>query len=260
MEVELLEAQADLLTALVEAARTVPREEQQFEMITMPGGFGTSLASPSSIRGCGMASRRVLAADVHELESYGLLRTDWISNAIQLVVVTGQGFSAYEQLRERPSNPVEAVEEDVRRYLESDAFGVAHPNSSAKLRDAATLLWQSEPGRDLTAVGHKLREAVQQFATEMVVLYKPPDAESDPAKTKARLRAVIQARRSDLGSAKAELLDGLAAYLDGVNAVLQRLEHGDQKPGDSVTWDDARSALFQTGNLLCEYARVLGTI
>jgi hypothetical protein len=53
------------------------------------------------------------------------------------------------------------------------------------------------------------------------------------------------------------LLTALADYQDAVNAVIQRQEHGDQRPGNPLTWEDARAAVFQTANMLHEYARLL---
>jgi hypothetical protein len=42
-----------------------------------------------------------------------------------------------------------------------------------------------------------------------------------------------------------------------MNEIVQRQEHGDQKPGEPLTWEDARAAVFHTAILLHEYDRVL---
>ena len=71
------------------------------------------------------------------------------------------------------------------------------------------------------------------------------------------LTAVVSMHRDELGDRRAELLDAILAYQDAVNGVIQRLEHADQKAGDPASWEDARSACFQTMNLMCEFDRTL---
>lgn len=119
------------------------------------------------------------------------------------------------------------------------------------------MLWQTNPQDDLTAIGHKLREAIQQFATSMVEIHRPPGVDSDPAHTKSRLQAVIETNRERLGKRKSELLDALLDYQSAVTDLVQRQEHGDQKPNDPLTWEDARAAVFQTAMVMFEFDRVL---
>lgn len=49
----------------------------------------------------------------------------------------------------------------------------------------------------------------------------------------------------------------LAEYQEAVNSLVQRQEHGDQKVGDPLTWEDARAAVFHTALLMYEYDRLL---
>jgi hypothetical protein len=118
-------------------------------------------------------------------------------------------------------------------------------------------LWQSSPDVDLTKIGHTLREALQRFATELIEVHDPANADPDIQKTTKRLAAVVDVHRDRLGERKSELLDALIAYQAAVNGVIQRAEHADQKPGEPLTWDDLRSACFQTVNLMVEVDRVL---
>jgi hypothetical protein len=71
------------------------------------------------------------------------------------------------------------------------------------------------------------------------------------------MRGVLDANRERLGDSKSELLVALLMYLDAVNGLVQRQEHGDQKPGEPLTWEDARASVFQTANLMFEFDRVL---
>lgn len=159
-----------------------------------------------------------------------------------------------EELRGRSADPAEAVQEEVRRYLD-ETFKERFPAAYDRLAAAEQMLWQANPEDDLTTIGHKLREAIQQFATAMVDRHQPSNVDPDPARTKNRLRAVVELHRERLGESKAALLDVLADYQDVVNDLVQRQEHGDQKPGEPLAWEDARIAVFYTALLMYEYDR-----
>jgi hypothetical protein len=203
---------------------------------------------------------QVLGSDVAELQAHGYIRYGshaWGDSAIPFTI-TADGFHHYEALRHRSKDTSTAVEEEVQRYLDG-TFSGRFPAVYERLHAAEQMLWQSDPSPDFTTIGHKLREAVQQFATAMVEHHNPPDVDSDPTKTKNRLRAVIELRRAEFGSAKTALLGALTDYQDAVNELVQRQEHGDQKPGEALTFEDARAAVFQTAILLHEYDRLLNS-
>jgi hypothetical protein len=252
----LLPEQEELLVQLVEAARRVPRPEQTFTHYHLPS-FGND--APDCVIGAGIEDRiPVLGGDVGELNGAGYIRYGshaWGDHGIPFTI-TSEGFRAYEELRERDPDASAAIEQEVRRYLDG-SFQSRYPAAYERLAAAEQMLWQADPSSDFTTIGHKTREATQQFATALVDRYAPPGVDPDPAKAKSRLRAVVDARRDALGTAKAELLTSLAEYHDGVNAVIQRQEHGDQKPGEPLTWEDARVAVFHTAILLHEYDRLL---
>jgi hypothetical protein len=71
------------------------------------------------------------------------------------------------------------------------------------------------------------------------------------------LRAVLEMHRDGLGESKSDLLASRIEYQDAVNAVVQRQEHGDEKPGDALAWEDGRAAVFQTAMLMFEFDRLL---
>ena len=106
-------------------------------------------------------------------------------------------------------------------------------------------------------IGHELREAMQRFATELVEAHEPPDVDTDPAHTKKRLAAVVALHQDRLGERRAAMLLALLDYQGAANDLLQRLEHADQKENEPATWDDARSACFQTVNVMVEFDRLL---
>jgi len=254
----LLPEQEELLRTLVEAARRVPRPQQQFMHVSLPtdqqiGTIDYVIGDPIE----GQLS--VLGQDVAELNGQGFIRYGshaWGDASIPFTI-TANGFHAYEELRGRSAEVGVAIEDEVRQHLDT-GVRARYPAAYERLQSAEQLLWQADPAPEFTTIGHKLREAVQQFATAMIERHQPPEFDPDPAKTKNRLRAVIELRRTALGGSKAELLDALVVYQDAVNGLIQRQEHGDQKPGEPLTWEDARAAVFQTTLLLHEFDRLLG--
>jgi hypothetical protein len=193
---------------------------------------------------------------VFALSKHGLLQVRWNSDGGGQFTIAQEGFDYYEHLRGRPSDPADAIEEEVRRYLDTK-FAGRFPEARDRLRAAEEMLWKAKPEDDFTTIGHKLREAIQQFATKMLELHPVEGADPDAAKTKNRLAGVISVNRARLGDRKAAVLSALLEYHDAVNGLVQRQEHGDQKPGDPLTWEDARTTVFQTVYLMFEFDRVL---
>jgi hypothetical protein len=50
----------------------------------------------------------------------------------------------------------------------------------------------------------------------------------------------------------------LLAYFGTVSDLIQRQEHGAQKEGEGLMWEDARRVVFQTALVMFELDRVLG--
>jgi hypothetical protein len=253
---DLATEQVDLLAALVEAARRVPRAEQTFYLYRLEA-MGESV--PDFVIGAGLTDQLpVLSGDLGELASEELIRwgpSAWGDDRTPFTL-TNKGFRVYEDIRSRDSDPSAAIEQEVRQFLDG-SFRERFPSAHGRLAAAEALLWQADPSSDLTTIGHKTREAVQQFATELGARYPTADLDPDPAKTTNRLRAIVAGQRDALGNRMATLLDALASYQEAVNGVIQRQEHGDQKEGEPLTWEDARATVFNTALLLHEYDRLL---
>ena len=86
---------------------------------------------------------------------------------------------------------------------------------------------------------------MQAFATELLSQYPAAEAPSDPTRVKLRLGAGLTLQ-GNLGSRRAELIDSLLAYWSAVVDLVQRQEHGADKEGDPLTWEDGRSVVLQT--------------
>ena len=123
--------------------------------------------------------------------------------------VTPDGFSHYGERKRQSREPAQQVEHEIVTYLDSDRFQSAYPGAYARWREAADLLWGADSGRELSTIGHKCREAIQEFATALVERHQPPEVETDKAKTRARLSAVVTLRRPQLGETRSDLLDAL---------------------------------------------------
>lgn len=252
----LMQEQEELLVTLVEAARRVPRHEQQFLLTSFE--IDQEIASIDLIQGAGLDGElRVLGEDVFALHRAGLLEGRWNTDGSGRFTVSSAGFDYYENMRGRAADAAAAVEQEVRQHLDGERFRERFGAAYDRLAAAEEMLWQSKPEDDLTTIGHKLREAIQQFGTAMVEQHQPPDVDPDPTKTKNRLRAVLEMHRDRIGESKSDLLNALLEYQDAVNDVVQRQEHGDQKPGDALTWEDGRAAVFQCGILMFEFDRLL---
>jgi hypothetical protein len=81
------------------------------------------------------------------------------------------------------------------------------------------------------------------------------DVPSDPANTVARIRAVLDTKA--LGEAHGAMLKALLAHWGTVSDLVQRQEHGAQKEGETLTWEDTRRVVAQTAVVMFEIARVV---
>ncbi len=97
---------------------------------------------------------------------------------------------------------------------------------------------------------------MQAFATELVAHHKPANVNPDPTKTLDRVSAVLK-ERSQNSEAVNELLDVLFGYWRAVNGIVQRQEHGAQKEGEPLKWEDGRRAVFHTVLVMTEIDRGL---
>lgn len=237
-----------LLRELAEAARSVSRDSREF--IVLPHMGGCALMGPGERGELSSAEER----DVDDLIAAGLLRVRNRGQHDFSFTVTPEAYDFLETVEQ--SEPLTRVEEHVTRYLDAGAFGAKYPTAYQRWKEASDLLWGSSAETELTTMGHKTRESVQEFAAALVVAHGV-EAPADPAKTVARLQAVIDAHRDRLGEARRHLLDALVSYWGEVNDLLQRQEHGGQKEGEPLAWEDGRRAVFQTAVVMYEIDRTI---
>jgi hypothetical protein len=245
--------QKDLLAALVEAARNVPRNWRK------PFSF-RECQSDSWIEHPGLPDKTLDAykGDIETLAREGLLALSYGSRAqISGFDVTPQGFAYYEWMKQRAGQPIQNVETTIRDYLDADHFQQKYPKACQKWAEAESMLWASDSEHQLTTIGHLCREATQEFATALVEQHQPPDVDKDKAHTVARISVVLDLRKSQLGSKEKPFLDALLAYWRTVNDLIQRQEHGGKKEGEPLVWEDGRRVVFQTAVAMFEIDRAI---
>jgi hypothetical protein len=242
--------QERLLVDMVEAANGVPRPEQTWRL----GGENLG----NGVMGGPWGQRRVLPADVHALEKAGLLtatRRNYVYG--NDYVLTPAARSHYASVKRRTSEPVQRQEESVRSLLESDVLKAAAPVAYEKWAEAERLLWSANSSNELSTIGHKLREALQDFATALVETHGPAVVNTDPTKTLDRLSAVIKQHHPGLGERQRRLFDALFEYWRVTIELIQRQEHGGQKEGEPLEWEDGRRAVLQTAVVMFEVVNAL---
>lgn len=220
----------------------------------------------------GLTVRKDLEAVGIELEDqrlYGLLMTLKEDQYVKAVLVMSTGSNAFKMLqlttRGREAarmevDPFEQVMTEARSALGSDSFARAFPGTFQLWADAEKLLWRSDASSQLTTIGHKVREAAQAFATQLVEAHQPPNVEPNAALVEKRLGAVIAMHREELPESKRLTLEALGTLWEAANRLVQRQVHGAQKEGESVSWDDARRIVYLAMFLMIEFVTIFGEL
>jgi hypothetical protein len=244
----------ELLALLVEAARSVPRDERHPFLLakTMGGDFLVHDGLPEQ--------PKVSEGDLKDLAEAGFLRRGMGSRGTPNYEVRQQGFAYYDQIKRHQAGRIEHVEGEIRRYLDTRAIPSAYQASLTKWRRADGLLWSAGTEDQLTNIGHICREAMQDFAQAMTERLQPPGAGSlprDPQKTVSRIRSCIKHLGSRTGQHEAAWLEALLAYWGTVSDLAQRQEHGAGKEGEDLVWEDARRLVFHTVLVMFELVRAV---
>jgi hypothetical protein len=249
----LMSEQEDLLAAIVEASLTVPSDERTgyFCDRGMTGGavlVGDGLDTVNAIN--------PNFNDVIILIDSGYLRATHRDGSSIEFFVHPRGFGWYEERKQ--SDPIASVEHEMQSMVGGEEFKARYPEAARLWAEAAALLWSAEQTAHVqTMIGHNAREAMQNFATNLVEIHQPPAVTPNPASIVARLRSVLGTVSDQLGQTEAALLDALLPYWGTVSDLVQRQEHGSQREGDALGWEDGRRIVFQTLNVMFEIENAL---
>ncbi len=245
--------QEGLLVSLVEATRNLPRGQRE-QFIFAPTFGGSDIQHP------GLPGHELpaYASDIEVLWNEGLLNGTRGQHGARLFDISPRGFTVYEAIKRRSGATVQQLEEELMRYLDSERFQKAYPEAHHKWSEAAERLWSSDSEQQLTMIGHLCREAMQAFATALIERYRPTTVDHDKGHDVARIRAVLNQHASKIGTTAAPFLDAILAYWGTVSDLVQRQEHGGQREGRRLVWEDGRRVVFQTAVVMFEVGRTLG--
>ncbi len=244
--------QKELLVAMVEAARNVPRDQRRQFLTSM----GISSSNRTMIHaGLPGGRQEAFPGDLEVLARAGLLTEKSGDRTSRIYDVTPEGYQYYKEMKGAEGLVTEKVENHISAYLHADDFKGRFFRAHEKLVKADSMLWESDSEKQLTTIGHLCREALQEFATELIDTLNPPNAAPNPAHTVARVRSVLDSLGTDVGEKETSFLKALLQYWGTVSDLVQRQEHGALKEGDELKWEDARRAVFQTALVMYEVGR-----
>jgi len=247
--------QTDLLVLLVEASRSVPREQRQKFIAA-----GPMACAPPNHRlihpGLPDGEIRLYIGDLEILDREGLIAMSYDSRGTALFDVTPLGYRFYEHLKQEGGEPLQRIQSDIRDYVNASSFVAKYDRAHKKWADAEAMLWSTDSPYQLSTVGHLCREAMQEFATALVNKFRPSVVNSNKASTVDRIKAVLKEKKN-FGSREKQFLDALVAYWGAVSDLVQRQEHGAQKEGGNLVWEDGRRVVFQTAMIMLEIDHAL---
>lgn len=245
--------QKELLSSLVEVARSVPRDQRQKFM------FSTNDSGKSWVKHFALPNWKLdcYKGDADILISRSFLNPTYWNGALSGFDITPEGIRCYELLKRQNSEPLAAVEDSIKIQVLSFDFQGRYPQAATKWTQAESLLWVTDSEQQLTTVGHLCREAVQEFASSLVQNIRPAKVDNDPAHQIARLRAVLDHIKSGTSTTLVRFLNSLLEYWGALSDLIQRQEHDGQKEGAPLIWDDGRRIVFHTAIVFYEIDRAL---
>lgn len=241
--------QEALLVKLVEAARNVAADQRENFLLIRTNGPDLLFHDGFTVA----RQMQVITQDLDILRRAGLLDMSINRAGNREYWITPEGYQHYEQGKTRNAEPIEQVEREVRGLIESGDFADRYAEAYNKWLAAAHALWHADSQKEATTIGHYCREAMQAFATALIDRHRPSDAPTDPTKDVSRIRAVLSSVRAGLGETESKLLDALLTYWGAVTDLTQRQEHGAQREGEALTWEDSRRLVFQVAVLFYEF-------
>lgn len=242
--------QEDLLAVLVEASRNVPKERRQTFLVLEPvSGVQAFVLHP----GLPHRELRTYVGDIEALAGEDLvtMARDGRDGDV-LVDVTPRGYSYYKEMKLRSDDPFQEIESTIMSYVNAEPFRSRYPEAYEKWKQASDRLWSSDSERELTVIGHLCREAMQAFATALVERFQPPEVNQNIQHTVARIRAVLDQHQSSIGQTNRSSLDAMLAHWGTANDLVQRQEHGAQREGEALVWEDGRAVVFRAAYIMFE--------
>jgi len=239
--------QKDLLVYMVETMRSIPRD-QRTKFIVQQSHDGHILIYP----GYSDKNRKISIGDMDILAKEGLIDITYVSNGTPNVNLMPQGFAYYDELKRSAGQPIANVEASIRSYLNAETFQQKYPQAYNKWAQAEEMLWNSDSKNQLTTIGHLCREALQEFAALLVAHNNMQNTDPDKSHSMNRIRDVLKNYSNNIATTVRPFLDALLTYCGTVIDLVQRQEHGGQKEGQELNWEDARRVVFHVAIVMFE--------
>jgi hypothetical protein len=248
------DVQTELLMFLVEASRNVSRERRQKFLVVQD--HSSRLASiihpglPKDYPGG-------YIGDIDTLANQGFLNiTNRNSGSISFDLLP-LSFEYYEYIRKQQGESIKRVEITMSSYLNSQYFQTKYPDVFEKWSESEKMLWKSKTNKQYTIIGHLCRESQQLYASRLIDIIKPENYDNNPAHTIARIRSILSHHQDHFGKDEMAFCDALLSYWGAVNDLIQRQEHGAQKEGKPLSWEDGRRVVFHTMIVMYEIDKFL---
>lgn len=239
--------QKELLLELVRAEHLVPQERRAEFIVSK------TMGQPPSVIHEGLpGGLSIRISDIESLADEKMLRTGTTPGGWVNFSITPFGLKYSQWLREESGEPVQRVTSEIRSYIISEVFKSRYPLAYEKWAQAEAALWGEDSASQLTTIGHLCREALQEFTSIVVERVQPPKVNTDKTKTLARMKAILDYLAGQLGTTEGPFLDALMVYWGTLGDLVQRQEHGAQKEGKPLEWEDARRVVFQTAVVMFE--------
>jgi len=95
---------------------------------------------------------------------------------------------------------------------------------------------------ELSTIGHKCRELLQIFTTEVIIYNKTAVSDNDISHTKNRLNEILSSLK--IGKTKPKFIKRNYDYIDVLIDLIQRQEHAGTKENELLIWNDARRIIL----------------
>ena len=242
--------QKELLAYMVETIRSVPRDKREMFIVvrTFPGD---SLIYPSLDN---RQDKDIFIGDLEVLARNGLVSMSYDRN----VFVLPLGFQYYEFMKRGAGESVANITAEIKTYIEIGDFHKKYPVAYEKWLEAEGKLWSSDSESQSTVIGHLCREAFQEFVTELVNKFNPPDVDPNKAHDISRLKSALAIRSGQIGKTEEPFLKAMIDYYGAVDDLVQRQEHGGKIEGQQLIWEDARRVVFNVAFVMFEIDRAIG--
>lgn len=248
--IDLLDTHKELFKNIIETYRKIPPNEPKDFLVTELGTGEVILVNQGENLLC-------LSDELVILKNEKLIQATSYRNEREFnFVIPPLAFKYYDYLKNQEGNPVQQVEREVLSYLSSESFCQYHPVAKNKLDKAIELLWNDNSQQNLTTIGHLCREAMQEFTTTLANKLGFALAEKDLAKTKNRMTEITENAKTKNSKTIIIHSEALLNLWSSTSNLIQRQEHGGQKEGEPLTWEDGRRVVLYTIFVLYEFDRL----